>query len=126
MVDGNGCVTQVHEVKFAGQDWYVIGYDDVCDPYSEGATRITLLSKNPTPDTMTFAGSTNVYSTSHVKTYLASFYDSKFTKSAKEAILSRTLEGDGNTGDTVNAAANVTLRMTGITSKCSTKSLSRA
>ena len=47
-VDGNGCVTQVHEVKFAGQDWYVIGYNDVGDLYSNGDTRITLLSKNPT------------------------------------------------------------------------------
>ena len=34
----DGKVTNAHEVTFAGKKWLVLGYDGICDTYSEGDT----------------------------------------------------------------------------------------
>ncbi len=108
-VDGNKVTPQKYNdgfsegyetIKFAGKDWYVIGYDGTGVAAQEDM--ITLLSVNDEADTV--FGSNNSYAGSNVADYLADRYNA-FSEDVKAAIVPRTLTSgsDEIAGDDITA-----------------------
>jgi hypothetical protein len=89
----NSKVTKPHEVRFAGIDWYVIGYNDVADTYSDDDNKITLFSKG-TMYTEKFGDFyyNNVYSKSIINKSLKE-YLKEFSLEQRLAMVKRKLSG---------------------------------
>ena len=96
---GSGSVSEAHEVKFAGKDWYVIGYDGV-GLASESGT-MTLFLKGTLGYHEFSDNNSNVYADSSIHSYLESYLANtdNFTNDESAAVVARTLSGGGSTGN---------------------------
>ena len=96
---GSGSVSEAHEVRFAGKDWYVIGYDGV-GLASESGT-MTLFLKGTLGYQVFSDNYSNVYADSSIHSYLESYLANtdNFTSDESAAVVARTLSGGGSTGN---------------------------
>jgi hypothetical protein len=94
-------VTKPHEVRFAGIDWYVIGYNDVADTYSDDDDKITLFSKGMMYNAR-FDYYSNVYSKSNINKLLKEYLE-KFSLEQRSAMVKRKLSAIYKSTDDIHS-----------------------